>query len=326
VLAVIRQRFITEDIFNNEEAVVIPDVFNNEEEVVIPVSQLDDTDDPMNCMEAMSGQTAEALKAKKVKKERMRRMCNHKELVKKGSVIKELQMPTIPKCAEVSQSRLGEMGGQTTIYVYKKYDATKSDRINAANALFLRSDGLEWLIKYASLEYDHQGIEEYDPCATQVDPKQANVPEVAGLRLEWGFTESAWTANFVSRSEAGDRRTMKADDINTLAWSFLRARDFVTGFRCHSSPQSRRNATKELLILWARAVLDGKGDDFDSLLEPYQNRQNSKPNRKSKQMPAEGADHSAGDEPSKADDEPSVADDEPSVAEDDSEDEDEESN
>ena len=179
------------------------------------------------------------------------------------------------------------------------------------------------MIKYASLEYDHQGIDEYGPCATKGDPKQANVPQVAGLRLEWGFTESAWTASFVSRSEVGDRRTMKAEDINTLAWSFLKTRDLVTGFRCHSSPQSRRNATKELLILWARAVLDGKGDDFDSLLEPYQCRQVLK---RSKQMPAVGADHSAGDEPSKADDEPSVADDEPSVAEDDSEDEDEESN
>ena len=206
-------------------------LFNGEEEVASAPSQMDDTDDPMDCMETLEGKGKRRIK------------------MSRGCVMKELQMPTFPKCAELSQSRLGEMGGQTTIYVYKKYDATKSDRINAANALFLRSDGLEWLIKYASLEYDHQGIEEYDPCATKVDPKQANVPQVAGLRLEWGFTESAWTASFVSRSEVGDRRTMKADDINTLAWSFLRARDFVTGFRCHSSPQSRRNATKELLIL-----------------------------------------------------------------------------
>ena len=173
------------------------------------------------------------------------------------------------------------------------------------------------------MEYDFFGIDQYDPTETKEDGNQANVAEVEGLRLEWDFTGSAWTANFVSRSEAGDRRTMKANDINALAWNFLRTRDFVTGFRCHSSSQSRRNATKELLILWARAVLDGKGDDFDSLLEPYQCRQVLK---RSKQMPAVGADHSAGDEPSKADDEPSVADDEPSVAEDDSEDEDEESN
>ena len=94
-----------------------------------PLSQLDDTDDPMDRMETLSGQTAEALKATK---ERMRRMCNQKELLEKGRVIKELQVPTIPKCAEVSQSRLGEMGGQTTIYVYKKYDASQPVRPQAA--------------------------------------------------------------------------------------------------------------------------------------------------------------------------------------------------
>jgi len=158
-------------------------------------------------------------------------------------------MPTIPKCAQLPQSRLGEKCGQTTIHVYKKYDASQPVRNNAAYALFLRSDCLEWLLKYASLEYDYQGIEEYDPTEAKGDPNQPNVPEVAGLRLEWDFNESAWTANFVSGSEAGDHRTMRAADISTKAWGLLKDKGLATGYRAHANPQSRKSATKELLIL-----------------------------------------------------------------------------
>ena len=100
---------------------------------------------------------------------------------------------------------------------------------------FCGQTGLQWLLNYARLEYDFFGIDQYDPTETKEDGNQANVAEVEGLRLEWDFTGSAWTANFVSSSEASARRTLRTAAINTIAWSVLKAKGFVTGFRAHST-------------------------------------------------------------------------------------------
>jgi hypothetical protein len=158
------------------------------------------------------------------------------------------KVPTKPPCRDTE--REGE-ADTTTICVYRK--ARKDKRTNSC--LYLRQDGLPWLLKYAADELEHQGV-------------AANCSAVAGLHLEWNFTEKVWQAEFLAGAHAGQTRCMSPNELHKHIWALLLENSLVN---CpwSSKPDwiQRKHAVKEFMIVWCKAILSGTSEEYDDMID-----------------------------------------------------------
>jgi hypothetical protein len=157
----------------------------------------------------------------------------------------ELEVPTKPPCAGCGGC------GTTTIWVHQPKGKTHNSKI------YLRADGLGWLLAYAADELQFMGVDQPLP-----DPV-ANLPNcshVADLHLQLDFQSKSWTAEFVAGALMGTSKRMSLHDINEKDWAGLKQESShcvfqVDGDLRDATPRQRKAAVKELITAWCAAAV-----------------------------------------------------------------------
>ena len=93
------------------------------------------------------------------------------------STIEEVDVPRSPDCVG--------LGEATKITVYLK---GSGQRNLSKRPIYLRVDGLDWLLSYAADEHFNQGVK--SAAVDEVIVKKANCAAVADLNLEWDAKKS----------------------------------------------------------------------------------------------------------------------------------------
>jgi hypothetical protein len=165
------------------------------------------------------------------------------------SEVQQLVMPKRPRCTGVEQDLCN------VISVYRQGAASVRNKSN----LYLNVDNLDWLLSYAADELHFQGVERTE---AQAQDAVANCPAVADLNVEWNFTEQTWEARFVAGPHADDSRQVGLNDLNRSRWLKLRRMGLVEGDFKLANKLLQKQGSKELAILWCKAVLHNEEDVF----------------------------------------------------------------
>ena len=238
ILEIIRDRFNKK--FHTAVAVAVPEA-TAAVAVAVPEEPLPEID-PMDAMEALP----ERKQGKGTKNAALQR-----------SLIQALEMQTKHPCAG------GNEDDVTTIYVYRKHDPSVKGHAHGG-VLYLRSDCLGWLLSYAAEELSCQGVEQ-----TRDAEQSALVPNcaaVAGLNLEWDFSQKAWHAKFVAGPHQGISRRMTVQDLDMKVWAKVREHNLVQGFLAHANASHRKAAVKDFLQLWGEAFIEDKAQEFNAIV------------------------------------------------------------
>jgi len=166
-----------------------------------------------------------------------------------------LEVPTRPPCADPSDT-----GGTTTVHLYRR--ALSDKRVNAR--LYIRVDGIAWLLAYAADELAFQGVQ---PCEDQSPPKAGNCTAVAGLRLEWDFNAKSWEGEFVTGPLEGTTRCIAVNQLTQGIWDKLKEASRVEPSTLHHRTSlERKAAAKEWMTMWCAAIARNEPDEFDALM------------------------------------------------------------
>ena len=184
--------------------------------------------DPMDEMIALDS-VAEAISIKTSTKKRK---------VDRASV-QELQVPTRPQCVGTASQ------GETTIFVY-----TPPSRKNRVP--HLRSDCIPWLLAYAADELACQGVSR-DDAASDCTPQKANCA-IENVHVEWNFASKMWDATFVGGHAQGEFLHFGPSDVTPALLKQLRVLERANGWYSKSSSSSNKNAAKEYVLIWCKAV------------------------------------------------------------------------
>ena len=173
---------------------------------------------------------------------------------------RRLDVPLTPPCTNARDA------GVTSIWVYRR--PVRDIRQNGV--LFLRSDGVAWLLDYAARELACQGVEAHDPVpAPDMSP---NWPAVAGLRLEYDFSARAWSGTFVEGPFTRTTRRMCVDAINKAVWQKLRDASIVQGYLSRASSLERKLAVKEFVAMLCESANRHDGRELEALLRTVRAR------------------------------------------------------
>ena len=96
------------------------------------------------------------------------------------TLIQKIEVPCRPRGSS----------GSVHVWMYQAHNTNKKQ------AIYIRSDCLNWLLCYAADEHHFMGVPE--PEARPAVAEEANCPEVPDLRLDWQFSTKAWSAKFVA--------------------------------------------------------------------------------------------------------------------------------
>ena len=229
VLDLIRNKFLAGESGGTELAAVADDNSGATElaartDDTDPMEALDDVDAARNGSPAGPGPCGPA---------RQRRRCRLTPM--------ELTMPKRPLCAG------SEHDATQTIHVLLKPNGNRQ--------LYLRIDGLEWLLSYAADEHHFQGI---------VRQVARPTPAVAEMNLiEWEFNEHHWVATVVGGPAAGTTRHFNPKGLRFHQWTKMKKLYLVDSFLSKSNEYSRKMAAKELARLWCGATREGEGQAFE---------------------------------------------------------------
>ena len=229
ILDLIRNKFLAGESGGTELAAVADDNSGATElaartDDTDPMEALDDVDAARNGSPAGPGPCGPA---------RQRRRCRLTPM--------ELTMPKRPLCAG------SEHDVTQTIHVLLKPNGNRQ--------LYLRIDGLEWLLSYAADEHHFQGI---------VRQVARPTPAVAEMNLiEWEFNEHHWVATVVGGPAAGTTRHFNPKGLRFHQWTKMKKLCLVDSFLSKSNEYSRKMAAKELARLWCEATRKGEGQAFE---------------------------------------------------------------
>jgi hypothetical protein len=154
------------------------------------------------------------------------------------AVVVDIDVPTRPPCA-------GCDGDNTT--VISMYRQPQKDRRTNGN-LYLRVDCVEWLLSYAADELHFQGVTPSSPPPS--GHHAGNCTAVADFYVEWDFLAKEWEGTFVAGSLAGTKHRMCGKAIDKAKWDKLKEQSLVHGTLDGASLVQRKNAVKEIMILW----------------------------------------------------------------------------
>ena len=188
------------------------------------------------------------------------------------AAIVDLEVPTRPACAGPTHD------GTTVVCIYKPPSTDKRSN----GMLFLRVDSVDWLLAYAADELFFQSVMRLPPAPSEA--ATGNCAAVAGLRLEWNFHDKAWTASFVDGPFAGTRRDMGVKDLTQSTWTHLKDMGLSDGYFTRATPVQKKNAVKELMILWGESVARDNVAEFNAILTSPELRT---PPRRAKRQPAD---------------------------------------
>ena len=157
-------------------------------------------------------------------------------------------MPKRPLCAG------SEQDATQTIHVLLKPNGNRQ--------LYLRIDGLEWLLSYAADEHHFQGI-----------VRQAALPTPAVAeedRIEWEFNERHWVATVMVGPAAGKKQCFNQKGLGFHKWSKQKKENFPGRFQgqlttfCRDNSrtlqekyQTLKNAKKVNRIPWKGKMKEG---------------------------------------------------------------------
>ena len=173
------------------------------------------------------------------------------------AMILALQVPTRPRCADCAHD------GTTTIRVYRR---PKNQKKSDGN-LYLCTDSLDWLLEYAADELAFQGVEREEPPATC--SQDGNCDAVAGLYLEWQFSDKAWEGTFVTGPLKGRSKRFSVQDLDGKMWAKLRDEAVVDGYVSRTSNVARMNALKTLTTMWGATVARNKPEELRQFEERW---------------------------------------------------------
>ena len=183
-----------------------------------------------------------------------------KSLVKRANALAnrpsflELDVPTRPPCAGCDGC------GTTTVWVHQPKGKTHNSKI------YLRSDGLGWLLAYAADELQFMGV--HQPLPDPLD-RLPNCSHVADLHLQWDFQSKAWTAEFVAGALVGTSKCMRMCELNEKDWAGLKQESShcvfqVAGDLRDATPRQRKHAVKELITAWCAAAVRARWEATSS--------------------------------------------------------------
>ena len=205
--------------------------------------------DPMDAMDELPAASTPQ------KKQPKRQKTPQKKQAPDRAEVRELVVPIKPLCAG------GSAGDTTTICVYRQPFAHKVRN----RRLYLRTDCVQWFISYAAAEYEHQGVEAFDPAATL--ETSANCTEVAGLQLTYDFNTKGWRATFVEGPHQGVIIRFLPSELGPNVWNMLKAHGRVEGYWSVANAHQRRHAAKAFVLMWCAALLRNEESDFEQCVE-----------------------------------------------------------
>ena len=119
--------------------------------------------------------------------------------------------------------------------------------------MYLRIDGLDWLLSYAADENHFQNV---------VRQAEKPPPAVAEDHIEWEFNKRAWVATVDVGPNAG-KQFFNPEGLHAHQWKELRQLSLADGLLSKSNVTSRKMAAKELAKLWCAATRKGEGLTFE---------------------------------------------------------------
>ena len=167
------------------------------------------------------------------------------------STIEEVEVPRSPDCVG--------LGEATKITVYLK---GSGQRNLSKRPIYLRVDGLDWLLSYAADEHFNQGVK--SAAVDEVIVKKANCAAVADLNLEWDSKNLVWQAEFVSGPLKGTTRRFGISDLtkdrsNKMEVAGILQADTTSGMTSYSK---RKQQARDVLLVWCDAISRGN-DSFE---------------------------------------------------------------
>ena len=205
--------------------------------------------DPMDAMDELPAASTPQKKQRKTQKTPKKKQAPDR------AEVRELVVPIKPRCAG------GSDADTTTICVYRRPPAHK----RSSGRLYLRTDCVPWFINYAAAEYEHQGVEAFDPVATL--ETSANCTEVAGLQLTYEFNTKGWRATFVEGPHLGVIIRLRMSELGYHIWAMLKAHARVEGYWSVANAHQRRHAAKAFVLMWCAALLRNEERDFEQCVE-----------------------------------------------------------
>jgi hypothetical protein len=168
------------------------------------------------------------------------------------AIVQDLLVPARPACIAGCEDE------HIIISVYRR--PVSSGR--SQSALYLRVSCVDWLLSYAADELHCQGVKASSP--TPSPKKAGNCSAVADLYLEWDFNDKEWEASFVSGALLGMTTRMDLTALDIVTWNILKADDLVEGYLSKASAVQKKNALKDVVIMWAAAAAYNGGNGGDS--------------------------------------------------------------
>jgi hypothetical protein len=154
-----------------------------------------------------------------------------------------VMMPKRPPCTGL------EPGQTHTIYILVGRCGNRQ--------LFLRMDGMDWLMAYAADEYHFQGIQRE---MAAMMPSTA----VADYRSEWNFNECLWEGFILAGDAKGQTIKFSPGSLRRSQWDKLKEQSLADGFFSKRSKKEEKLAAKEVVKLWCAATHSGKQKEFEN--------------------------------------------------------------
>ena len=218
-----------------------------------PVEAEDDDEDDIDPMDRLAP-VAEQSAAPKAKQPR-----GASKLSLQSRIV-EVSMPTKPQCAAPQGTDM------TTLQVYITAKSCKSPKGKGLKEIFLRSDGLSWLLAYAADQLHFQGIVPAENSAPQ--SRTPNCPEIDDLHVAWNFFAKQWEARFLGGEFAGTIKRFRPDAINETTWTRLQTLLLASphkqwGEYADASKVQLKIVGKAFIIQWCKSVVDGESAAFE---------------------------------------------------------------
>ena len=188
------------------------------EDTTAVAEQIDEAVDPMDELDAVA-----TLPVKKTKKPN------------KYQPLRALTMPRRPHCSGVERNLT------TIIHVYSP---------GKNKSLYLRVDGINWLLSYAADEHHYQGVEQ--------NPSSETLPAVAASVVRWDFTAKHWKGEVLVGPNAGQSTCVSPDAVTKELWEVLKKLSKVNTFWSQRNGRTQRAAAKAVAQLWCDAKLRGE--------------------------------------------------------------------
>ena len=172
--------------------------------------------------------------------------------IMQGPMCLPVTVPLRPPCA------CRDERATTAVWLYQ---AAKTNLNGGPAKLYLREDSLPWLLAYAADEFHFQRIVAA-PLGPEED-KKANCREVEDLSVEWEFDAATWVGHFVDGPAKGQERRLPVLSLTKHMWDTLQERSMVMGPWSSATKAFKRDAARQLLVLWCAAIAGNDADEFE---------------------------------------------------------------